>query len=239
MWADDFHHAVHALLTGERSAFYVDFGEMDRLVSALAHGFAFRGEWAEFRKRPWGTDTEGLAPWRFVFCVQNHDQVGNRPAGERLATLVPFEALYPISTLLLLGPGLPLLFMGEEYGETRPFLYFTSHGDPDLARAVTEGRKAEFIAEAAEVPDPQREETFRRSKLSHRREGRHGELWRHHQALLRMRRKHAAAIGSGWPEVTAEGRAVTLRWPSLQVAVNLGDGAAAGLPPWGWSVNET
>ncbi len=238
MWADDFHHALHALLTGERGAFYVDFGGVEKLVRALSEGFAFQGDFARYRKKAWGTDTRGLAPARFVFSAQNHDQVGNRPGGERISALLPFEALFPIATLVILGPALPLLFMGEEYGETRPFLYFTSHGDPALAKAVSEGRKAEFIAESAEVPDPQAEETFGASKLTHRRDGRHGELWRHHQAMLGVRRRRAADLGRRWPEVAWQGRALTLRRSGLEVAVNLADSPAAGLPGWGWRVRE-
>ncbi len=238
MWADDFHHALHTLLTGEKGAFYVDFGEMRQLARALAEGFVFQGEVASFRKKAWGTDTKGLAPARFVFCAQNHDQVGNRPTGERLSALVPFEALFAVATVVVLGSGLPLLFMGEEYGESAPFLYFTSHGDPALAKAVTEGRKAEFIAEAADVPDPQDEATFRRSLLTHRRDGRHGELRAHYRNLLGVRRRHAKTIGSRWPSVATDGRAVTLRWPGLEVGVNLGKESAGGLPAWGWCVKE-
>jgi maltooligosyltrehalose trehalohydrolase len=240
MWADDFHHALHALLTGERQGYYADFGEIGLLARALREGFAFQGEPSVYRGRPWGTGTAGLAPSRFVFSAQNHDQVGNRPAGERLAALVPREALFPVATLVLLGPALPLIFMGEEYGEGRPFLYFTSHGDPDLARAVSEGRKAEHVADAGPegVPDPQAEETFRRSVLTHARDGDHGELWRHHQSMLRVRRRHARSMGSLWPEVAVEGTAIRMRWPSLEVAVNLGPAPAAGLEGWGWRVRE-
>jgi len=240
MWADDFHHGLHALLTGERRGYYADFGDIDLLARALREGFAFQGEPSVYRGRPWGTGTAGLTPSRFVFCAQNHDQVGNRPAGERLASLVPREALFPVATLVLLGPALPLVFMGEEYGERRPFLYFTSHGDPDLARAVSEGRKAEHVAAAGAegVPDPQAEETFRRSVLTHSREGEHGALWRHHQSMLRIRKRHARSMGSRWPDVAVEGRAIRLSWPSLEVAVNLGATPAAGLPGWGWRVRE-
>jgi maltooligosyltrehalose trehalohydrolase len=240
MWADDFHHAVHALLTGERRAFYADFGGMDRLARSLAEGFAFQGERSLYRGKAWGTSTRGLSPARFVSCAQNHDQVGNRPHGDRLSTLVPREALPAVATLVVLGPGLPLLFMGEEYGEERPFLYFTSHGDPALARAVSEGRKAEHIAEAGPegVPDPQAEETFRRSILTHRRDGHHGALRQHYRELLRVRRRHASPIGARWPEVSVDGRSVALRRPGLEVAVNLGPAPAGGLPGWGWRVRE-
>jgi maltooligosyltrehalose trehalohydrolase len=139
VWADDLHHAIHALVTGERSRFLADFGKPEHVARALSEGFVYQGQRSAFRRRPHGTGTSGLAPSRFVVCAQNHDQVGNRPHGERLSALVPWEALEPIAALVVLGSALPLLFMGEEYGETSPFLYFTSHSDPDLARAVSEG----------------------------------------------------------------------------------------------------
>jgi maltooligosyltrehalose trehalohydrolase len=239
MWSDDFHHALHALLTGERNRHYADFGGMAPLARALREGFAFQGEHSAYRGKAWGTSTAGLAPSRFVCAVQNHDQVGNRPAGERLSRLVPRAALMPLATLLGLGPGLPLLFMGEEYGEERPFLYFTSHGDPALARAVGEGRKAEFTAEAGGVvPDPQAEDTFTSSIVTHRRDGHHGELWRHHRAMLRLRRRHVSTIGTSWPEVSVDGTVIALRRPGLIVTVNVGPGPAAGLPGWGWAIRE-
>jgi maltooligosyltrehalose trehalohydrolase len=152
---------------------------------------------------------------------------------------VPWPALVPASTLVLLGSGLPLLFMGEEYGEVRPFLYFTSHGDPALAKAVSEGRKGEFIAQdAGEIPDPQAPQTFRRSKLSHRRDGRHGALRAHYRRLLALRKRHRAAIAAGWPEVRREGTAFTLLRPGLVVRANLGPVPAGGLGPWEVEIEE-
>ncbi|BDG02587.1 malto-oligosyltrehalose trehalohydrolase [Anaeromyxobacter oryzae] len=239
VWADDLHHALHALVTGEGGKFLADFGRKEDVAAALAGGFVYQGQRSAFRGRPHGTPTRGLAPARFVTCAQNHDQVGNRPRGERLSTLVPWEALYPISTLVLLGSGTPLLFMGEEYGETRPFLYFTSHSDPGLAKAVSEGRKAEFIAEGVEaVPDPQAEETFLRSRLAPRRDGRHGELLAHYRRCLALRRRHLPAIAARWPEVTLDGAAVTLRRPGLLVRANLGAAPAGGLGPWSVELRE-
>ncbi|HET8539044.1 MAG TPA: malto-oligosyltrehalose trehalohydrolase [Anaeromyxobacter sp.] len=239
VWADDLHHAVHALLTGERHAFLADFGRPEDVARALAEGFAYQGEPSRYRRRRHGTPTSGLAPSRFVTCLQNHDQVGNRPAGERIASLVPWEALLPASALVLLGSGTPLLFMGEEYGETAPFPYFTSHSDPALARAVSEGRKKEYIAKGAhDVPDPQDPETFRRSKLSHRRDGRHGVLREHYRRLLALRRRHRAAIAAGWPEVQRDGTAFALRRPGLVVRANLAPAPAGGLGPWGVEVRE-
>lgn len=237
VWADDLHHAIHALLTGERAAFLQDYGAPDHVLRALAEGFAYQGEHSAYRGRRHGTDPRGLAPARFVTCLQNHDQVGNRPHGERIASLVPWDALSPAAALVLLGSGSPLLFMGEEYGETRPFQYFTSHSDPALARAVSEGRKRELIARGAgETPDPQDPETFRRSKLSHRRDGRHGALRDHYRALLEVRRDHRAAFAARWPKVRRDGRCFTLLRPGLEVRANLGPDPAGGLGPWGWSV---
>jgi maltooligosyltrehalose trehalohydrolase len=239
VWADDLHHAIHALLTGERGKFLADFGAPQDVSRALSEGFVYQGQRSAFRGRPHGTSARGLAPSRFVTCLQNHDQVGNRPHGERLAALVPWEALRPASALVLLGSGLPLLFMGEEYGETNPFLYFTSHSDPDLARAVSEGRKQELIAAGAgEVPDPQDPGSFHRSKLSRRRDGRHGELRAHYRRLLELRRKHRAAIAAGWPSVRVDGTAFTVARRGLRVRANLGAHEAGGLPPWGLEIRE-
>ena len=233
-WADDFHHVLHAMLTGERGAFYADFGDPQELVKALEQGFVYQGQPSRFRGKPHGTRTDGLRPRQFVFCLQNHDQVGNRPTGERLASLVPPAALEPLATLLLLGPGLPLLFMGEEHGETRPFLYFTSHTDPELARAVSEGRRSEFIALSAEVPDPQDASTFERSRPA--RQG-DSELRAHYRQMLAIRRQYQDRIGAEWPRVRREGRAYRMERLGITVSVNLGPAPALGLPGWGWEVS--
>jgi maltooligosyltrehalose trehalohydrolase len=240
VWADDLHHALHALLTGERARYLADYGRPEDVARALAHGFAYRGEYSRYRARPHGTGVEGLAPWRFVVCDQNHDQVGNRPLGERLPALVPWEALTPVSALVLLGSGTPLLFMGEEYGEERPFLYFTSHGDHALARAVTEGRRREHVAVAGgEIPDPQDPETFRRSKLTHRRDGLHGALREQYRRCLELRRRHLPELAAAWPAVERDGSAFTLRRPGLVVKANLSARATGELPPWGVAIEES
>ncbi len=239
VWADDLHHAIHALLTGERESFLADFGGTEPVRRALAEGFAWQGEVTRYRGAPRGTSPRGLAPARFVTSLQNHDQVGNRALGERLAALVPWDALYPASTLVLLGSGTPLLFMGEEYGELRPFQYFTSHGDPALGRAVSEGRKREFIALAqVEVPDPQDPETFTRSRPTHRRDGRHAHLREHYRRLLALRRRHLTGISARFPEVEVDGTAFTLRRDGLVVRANLGAAPAGGLGPWEVAIEE-
>ena len=153
-WSDDFHHALHVLLTGERNGYYQDFGTLADLRLALTEGFVYQGQGSQYRQRPHGTPSRHLAGERFVICSQNHDQVGNRAYGERLSTLVPFPALKLAAGLVLCAPNSPLLFMGEEYGEPAPFLYFTSHTDPALAQAVREGRRREFAHFAWGRGDP-------------------------------------------------------------------------------------
>lgn len=168
-WSDDFHHALHVLLTEERNGYYQDFGSLADLRTAITEGFVYQGQVSHYRRRPHGAPSRHLPGERFVICSQNHDQVGNRAYGERLSTLVPFSAVKLAAGLVLCAPNIPLLFMGEEYGETAPFLYFTSHTDPILAQAVRDGRRREFarFAWGDEVPDPQDPQTFMRSVLHH------------------------------------------------------------------------
>jgi len=169
VWSDDFHHAMHTYLTGEREGYYQDFGGKEQLAQALTEGFVFQGEPFKFwhaRKR--GTSPAGIPLPAHVICTQNHDQVGNRARGERLDLLVPSGACRLAAALLLLAPETPLLFMGQEYGETAPFLFFTDYGDPELQKAVREGRRREFehfVDFGGEVPDPQDPQTFERSQL--------------------------------------------------------------------------
>jgi maltooligosyltrehalose trehalohydrolase len=169
VWSDDFHHAVHTYLTGEREGYYQDFGRPEQIVRALNEGFVFQGEPFHFWGRKRGTPGAGIPLPKHVICTQNHDQVGNRARGDRLDALVPRGACKLAAALLLLAPETPLLFMGQEYGETAPFQFFTDYGDPALQKAVREGRRREFehfVAFGGEVPDPQDPETFERSKIS-------------------------------------------------------------------------
>lgn len=167
-WADDFHHALHALLTGERSGYYEDFGRLEDLAAALTRVYVYDGRYSAYRRRRHGRPVAGLTASRFVFAAQNHDQVGNRAAGERLEHLVSPGRAKVAAAILLLAPGVPLLFQGQEWGASTPFQYFTAHEDAALAQAVSEGRKREFAAfgwEPDDVPDPQDEAIFLRSRL--------------------------------------------------------------------------
>ena len=166
-WHDDFHHCLHALLTGERSGYYADFGSLDQLAKAYTDGFVYDGNFSTYRGRQHGTTTRDLPGEHFVVCAQNHDQVGNRAWGERLGTLTNFEDQKLAATAVLLSPFVPLVFMGEEYGDPAPFLFFTDFEDPILREAVSRGRREEFTAFGleGEIPDPQHPATFTRSKL--------------------------------------------------------------------------
>ncbi len=192
-WNDDIHHAVHVLLTGEQTGYYADFGGIGRLAQGLQEGFVYSGQYSAYRQRSHGNSARDLPGKRFVVFSQNHDQVGNRMLGERLASLVSFESLKLAAGAILLSPFVPLIFMGEEYGEKAPFLYFVNHSDPALIEAVRKGRADEFRAFRweGEPIDPQSEETFARCKLrwDERNKGEHGILRAFYKELLRLRRE--------------------------------------------------
>ncbi|HWC33910.1 MAG TPA: malto-oligosyltrehalose trehalohydrolase [Mycobacteriales bacterium] len=190
-WNDDFHHALHAVLTGEREGYYQDFGTLEQLATAYTHGFVFRGEYSRFRGRRHGSYAPSTPADRLVVFAQNHDQVGNRAGAERLSTLLDPRKARLATAAVLLAPNVPLLFMGEEYAETRPFPYFVDHSDPGLLDAVRRGRAAEF-ARATDEFDPAAPETFERAKLDRaRRESPEGAaMLALVRQLLALRRGH-------------------------------------------------
>jgi maltooligosyltrehalose trehalohydrolase len=193
-WSDDFHHALHCVLTGERNGYYIDFGSLADLAKALQHIFVYDGRYSVFRKRRYGKRPEGLSGHRFLGYLQNHDQIGNRPNGERSSHLMSLARLKVGAALVLTAPFVPLLFQGEEWGASSPFLYFTDHEDPELGRAVIEGRRREFAAfgwRPQDVPDPQTRQTFERSKLnwSEQNTEPHSGLLAWHRRLIQLRRE--------------------------------------------------
>ncbi|MTI82481.1 MAG: malto-oligosyltrehalose trehalohydrolase [Firmicutes bacterium] len=192
-WSDDFHHALHALITGEQQGYYRDFGSISHMAKAFGTGYVYTGQYSKFRRRRHGDYPELCPSDRFIVFSQNHDQVGNRALGNRLTTLVSFAGCKLAACVVLLSPFIPLLFMGEEYGEEAPFQYFTSHTDPELVEAVRRGRRQEFSGFdwQGEVPDPQDENTFLRSRLNHDlcRKGHHKVLRELYRQLLRQRRE--------------------------------------------------
>jgi maltooligosyltrehalose trehalohydrolase len=170
VWNDDFHHSLHALLTGERDGYYLDFGQAAQVAKTLNDVFVYDGCYSPFRRRRHGTRAGSIDRTRFVVCVQNHDQVGNRARGDRLGTIVAPAAARLACGLLLLSPCVPLLFMGEEYGERRPFPFFCSFADPAIVEAVRRGRRQEFASLAfrwgSDIPDPLDYQTFAAAKLA-------------------------------------------------------------------------
>ncbi len=168
-WSDDFHHALHTLVTGEKNGYYMDFGKPQQLSKAIKEAYVYDGSYSEFRKKTYGNSARNNPGEQFVVFSQNHDQVGNRLNGDRLINLSDFETAKVVAGVLFLTPNIPMLFMGQEYGERNPFNYFVSHLDPELNRLVREGRKREFksfYAGTEDAPAPDAPETFEASKLS-------------------------------------------------------------------------
>jgi maltooligosyltrehalose trehalohydrolase len=190
IWSDDFHHALHAVATGESEGYYQDFGGVEKLVKALNEGFVFQGEEFKFWGKPRGESSRGMPLEAHVVCMQNHDQVGNRALGERLTKLVSLGMRKIMAAIVLLAPETPLLFMGQESDEPAPFQFFTDFGDPNLQIAVSEGRRKEFKGFSGfgnEFPDPQNSATFERSRLSWDLTPERREMLEWYRQLLRLR----------------------------------------------------
>ena len=195
-WNDDFHHALHAVLTGENNGYYADFGSLAALAKALQHAFVRDGGYSIHRRCRLGRPPVGLSGDRFLAYLQNHDQIGNRAQGERTSQLMSLGRLKIGAALVCTSPFVPLLFQGEEWGARTPFLYFANHQEPDLANAVCEGRQREFAAfgwKPEEIPDPGSAKTFQRSKLDWAELVRdpHAGLLDWHRQLIRVRRAEA------------------------------------------------
>jgi maltooligosyltrehalose trehalohydrolase len=230
-WADEWHHALHSVLTGDTSGYYEDFGPLPLLAKALRQAWVYDGNYSPHRQRVHGRPPAGLSGSTFVVCVQNHDQIGNRAAGERSAALMSAGRLRVAAALLLTSPFVPMLFQGEEWGASTPFQYFTDHADPWLGRSVSEGRRQEFAAfgwNPADVPDPQQAATFQRSKLDWTEPGQdaHAGLLAWHRELIALRRRLPALSDHRVDRVRTEydqevGWLVVRRGP-VTVATNLG-----------------
>jgi maltooligosyltrehalose trehalohydrolase len=191
-WLDDFQHSVDAMLRGKASAYTQDFGAYDQFPKALRSGFVFDGAYAPSRRRSHGASSALRPASQFVVFLQNHDQVGNRPRGERLNAILDFESYKLAAGAMILSPYIPLLFMGEEYAESNPFQFFADFGDPALKEAVRKGRKEEFafLMDGGEVPDPIDAETFQRSRLDWERptQGRHATAFAFYRELIALRK---------------------------------------------------
>ena len=219
-WSDDFHHSLHSVLTGEKTGYYADFGTLADLAKALRNAWVYDGQYSHFRRRTHGRPHNHLSGHRFLGYLQNHDQVGNRAKGERSSQLMSVGKLKIGAALVLTAPFLPMLFQGEEWGASTPFLYFTDHEDQALVEAVREGRRREFAAfgwKPEEIPDPQAPETFARSKLKwgEVHVGKHADLWRWHKELIRLRRSEFA-LGDGRLELVNVRFDEEARWLALE-----------------------
>jgi maltooligosyltrehalose trehalohydrolase len=197
-WDDDVHHALHALLTGERQGYYSDFGTVDCLAAVLTGGFLHAGTWSSFRGRTHGrpVDRSRIPGHRFVAYLQNHDQIGNRATGDRLTATLSRRLLRVGATLLLTAPFTPMLYMGEEWAATTPWQFFTSHPEPELSAAVAAGRRREFASHGwpeGDVPDPQDPETMIRSRLDWTEPNRspHREMLDMYRRLIALRKANA------------------------------------------------
>lgn len=232
-WSDDYHHAAHVALTGETSGYYADFAPLAALGTVATRGFFHAGTWSSFRERehgvPLGDDVEA---WRLVTFVQDHDQIGNRAAGDRLSASLSPGRLAIAAVLGVLSPSTPMLFMGEEWGASTPWQFFTSHPEPDLGKATAEGRIAEFARHGWDedaVPDPQDPETFRRSKLDWAELDAepHATLLAQYRELIALRRREpdlrSPRLGDLAAQVDEEARTLVFERGGLRILVNLGD----------------
>lgn len=228
-WSDDFHHALHVLLSGENNGYYADYGSLADLAKALRQAFVRDGDYSAYRRRHVGRQPAGLSGDRFVVCFQNHDQVGNRAQGERASQLINVRRLKIGAALVLTSPFVPLLFQGEEWGAQTPFLFFADHPEPELAQAVRDGRRLEFAGfgwKPEDIPDPGDPKTFQRSKLDWAEPFRdpHSEVFQWYRELIRLRRTESA-LQPGSMEQTNVRFDETARWlvverDALSVACN-------------------
>jgi len=233
-WSDDFHHAVHVNVSGETTGYYEDFQSLAVLAKVLKDGFLHDGSYSSFRGRHHGRPINAslVQPAALVVCNQNHDQIGNRATGDRLSQSLSYGQLAVAAVLTMTSPFTPMLFMGEEFGASTPWQFFTSHPEPELGKATAEGRIREFERmgwDPAVVPDPQDPETFRRSKLNWAEAavGDHARLLELYRSLAALRREHQELAGLGFAETTVEfdddAGWLRFRRGSVEVLLNLSE----------------
>lgn len=234
-WNDDFHHVVHVALTGETDGYYADFGMMSDIAKVLREGFFHDGCYSSFRGRRHGRplDTAAVHPSSLVVCTSNHDQVGNRAAGDRPCAHLSTDALAAGAALLMCSPFTPMLFMGEEWGASSPWQFFTGHSEPELADAVRAGRLTEFAQmgwDISKVPDPQHDSTFTRSVLnwSEVSSGQHARLLAWYRALIALRRDFPGIAADPWSQLAVDcddqARTLTVQRGGVFLAICLADG---------------
>ena len=233
-WSDDFHHALFSVISGERAGYYADFGSLAQLAKSLRCVFVYDGNYSEYRQRNHGRQVVGLSGHRFVGFVQNHDQVGNRAQGERVSHEAGEGRAKIAAALVLTAPFVPMLFQGEEFGASAPFLYFTDYDNPELGRMISEGRKREFVSfgwAPEQIPDPQDEQTFNQSKLNWAEltEQPHASLLQWHKDLIRLRHEWSELSDGNLNAVAVrfdeQAQWLMLERGSLRIACNLGQAA--------------
>ena len=241
-WSDDFHHALFAVLAREpQGGYYADFGSLEQLAKALEQSFVFDGNYSRYRRRKHGRSAAHLPQSRFLGYIQNHDQIGNRAVGERVHESTGLDRAKIAAALVLTSPFVPMIFQGEEWAASSPFQYFADHDDPELARAVSQGRKREFEAfgwDPRQIPDPEKRETFERSKL-HWKEithAPHDAMLAWYRELIALRKSspslHDAEPGRTKVTFDSEARWLAMDRGSLRVLCNLGQGSQCfPLPP--------
>jgi maltooligosyltrehalose trehalohydrolase len=233
-WSDDFHHALFSVLNdhGNEKGYYVDFGSLENLAKSLTTAFVYDGAYSLYRLRNHGRPVDQLSAHRFLGYIQNHDQIGNRAIGDRLEQIVGFDRAKVAAGIVLTSPFLPMLFQGEEFAASTPFLYFADHEDPEMAKAVKNGRKAEFAAfgwNPDDIPDPEKKETFERSKLKWEEvyEGQHSQMLEWYRKLIYLRHKSASLNNGELASVRVQfdenKRWLTMERGQVKVMCNLGD----------------
>jgi maltooligosyltrehalose trehalohydrolase len=232
-WSDDFHHALFAVLHsgGKERGYYVDFGSVAKLAKALTKTFVQDGTYSRYRGRNHGRPVDDLSPHQFLGYIQTHDQVGNRAIGDRVEQIVGMDRAKVAAGIVLTAPFIPMIFQGEEFAASTPFQYFADHEDPEMARAVKEGRRGEFAAfgwNPADIPDPESVETFQRSKLTWNEvhQGRHEEMLEWYRRLIQLRRG-SPSLNDGEPGQTTTSFSEEKKWlvierEAVTVMSNLG-----------------
>ncbi|GAC1591276.1 MAG: malto-oligosyltrehalose trehalohydrolase [Acidimicrobiales bacterium] len=229
-WSDDFHHALHAVVTGETDGYYADFGSLHHLATALTRAWVYAGEYSPHRGRVHGRLPVGIPGWRFLGYLQDHDQIGNRATGDRVAATVSTGRLLAGAAIVACAPFTPMLYMGEEWGTTSPFPYFVDHTDPDLADAVREGRRREFVAfgwDPMSIPDPQDPQTHRQAVLNWQEQydEPHATVLAWHRALLELRHRRPELTDGrlDQADVVTDGASwLVLRRGGVSVGINVG-----------------
>ena len=228
VWADDLHHSFHSYITGERSGYYLDYGNLSDIAYTIKHGFLYDGKYSNYMKNIKGTDFSGENPRALIIALQNHDQIGNRPLAERISSLASFEKIKLGASVFLLSPFTPMIFMGEEYGETSPFWFFMQSDDKKFAEKVNRGRRREFkdFNWQGRIIGPSSEEAFKQSKLKWNIDGRNREIHSLYKDLILIRKRYLLSAALNHYDVSIDGSVIKVVYATAGITVthNFGSG---------------